>query len=54
MSDEFDSVDVMFYHAAWHATDLLELKSGDNIILTGGQAGKQSGSTNTIRLETIK
>ena len=54
MSDEFDSVDVMFYHAARHATDLLELKSGDNIILTGGQAGKQSGSTNTIRLETIK
>ncbi len=54
MSDEFDSVDVMFYHAARHATDLLELKSGDNIILTGGQAGKQSGCTNTIRLETIK
>ena len=54
MSDEFDSVDVMFYHAARHATDFLELKSGDNIILTGGQAGKQSGSTNTKRLETIK
>ena len=54
MSDEFDSVDVMFYHAARHATDILGLKSGDNIILTGGQASKQSGSTNTIRLETIK
>ncbi|MBR3305929.1 MAG: hypothetical protein IKI75_01580 [Lachnospiraceae bacterium] len=24
------------------------------VLLTGGQAGKQSGSTNTIRLETIK
>jgi len=24
------------------------------VILTGGQASKQSGSTNTIRLETIK
>lgn len=54
MSDEFDSVDVMFYHAARHAMDILGLKSGDNIILTGGQASKQSGSTNTIRLETIK
>lgn len=54
MSDEFDSVDVMFYHAARHATDFLGLKSGDNIILTGGQASKQSGTTNTIRMETIK
>ena len=54
MSDEFDSVDVMFYHASRHAMDILELKSGDNIILTGGQASKQSGSTNTIRLETIR
>ena len=54
MSDEFDSVDVMFYYASRHAMDILELKSGDNIILTGGQASKQSGSTNTIRLETIR
>lgn len=54
MSDEFDSVDVMFYHAAHHAAEILNLESGDNIILTGGQAGRQSGSTNTIRLETIK
>ena len=54
MSEEFDSVDVMFYHAARHAADILGLKSGDNIILTGGQASKRSGSTNTIRLETIK
>lgn len=46
--------DVMFYHAARHAMDILGLKSGDNIILTGGQASKKSGSTNTIRLETIK
>ena len=54
MTDEFDSVDVMFYHAARHAIDILNLRSGDNIILTGGQASRRSGSTNTIRLETIK
>ena len=54
MSEEFDSVDVTFYHAARHAVDLLGLQSGDNIILTGGQTSKQPGSTNTIRLETIK
>ena len=54
MSEEFDSVDVMFYHAAQHAVDILGLKTGDNIILTGGQISGQTGSTNTIRLETIK
>ena len=54
MSDEFDSVDVMFYQATQHAVEILGLVSGDNITLTGGQTSKQSGSTNTIRLETIK
>ncbi len=54
MSEEFDSVDVVFYHAARQAEEILELESGDNIILTGGQTGKLPGSTNTIRLETIK
>lgn len=37
-----------------HAVEILGLVSGDNITLTGGQTSKQSGSTNTIRLETIK
>ena len=54
MSDEFDSVDVMFYYATKNAVDIFRLESGDNIILTGGQTSKQSGSTNTIRLTTIK
>ena len=54
LSDEFDSVEVMFYYAVRHATDELGLKSGDNIVLTGGRASMQSGSTNTIRLETVK
>ncbi len=47
-------VEVMFYYAVRHATDELGLKSGDNIVLTGGRASMQSGSTNTIRLETVK
>ena len=54
LSEEFNSVDVMFYHAVHHAMDVLNVKSGDNIILTGGQTSGQSGNTNTIRLETIK
>lgn len=31
-----------------------EILNGDNIILTGGQASKQSGSTNTISMEEVK
>lgn len=54
LSEEFNSVDVMFYHALRHAKDVLGLKKGDNVILTGGQTSGQSGNTNTIRLETVK
>ncbi len=54
LSEEFNSVDVMFYHALRHAKDVLGLQKGDNVILTGGQASGLSGNTNTIRLETIK
>ena len=54
LSEEFDSVDVMFYHAAQHAKEVLNLETGDNIILTGGRTDGQSGNTNTIRLETVK
>ena len=54
LSEEFNSVDVMFYYAVRHAKDVLGLESGDNVVLTGGQAGGESGHTNTIRLETVK
>ena len=53
LSEEFNSVDVMFYHALRHAKDVLKLQKGDNVVLTGGQASGRSGNTNTIRLETI-
>ena len=54
LSEEFSSVDVMFYYAVRHAKDVLGLEAGDNVVLTGGQAGGESGHTNTIRLETVK
>lgn len=54
LSEEFSSVDVMFYHALRFAKDVLGLSKGDNVVLTGGQASGKSGNTNTIRLETIK
>lgn len=54
LSEEFDSVDVMFYHAVRHAKSVFALTPGDNIILTGGQTSGTSGNTNTIRLETVR
>jgi pyruvate kinase len=53
LSEEFNSVDVMFYHAIRHAKSVLMLEKGDNVILTGGQTSGTSGNTNTIRLETV-
>ena len=53
LSEEFDSMDVMFYHARKHAKEVLHLEKGDNIVLTGGRTNGTPGNTNTIRLETI-
>ncbi len=54
LSEEFHSVDVMFYHALRYAKDIFRLQKGDNVILTGGSTSGRSGNTNTIRLETIE
>ena len=54
LSEEFNSVDVMFYHAIRHAQVVFQLNKGDNVVLTGGQTSGKSGNTNTIRLETVK
>lgn len=53
LSEEFNSVDVMYYYAVRHAKDVFKLKAGDNLVLTGGQISGKSGNTNTIRLEII-
>ncbi|MBR0366323.1 MAG: pyruvate kinase [Clostridia bacterium] len=54
LSEEFNSVDVMFYHAMQKARQIFALSAGDNVILTGGQTNGKSGNTNTIRLETVR
>lgn len=53
LSEEFNSVDVMFYHAVGYAREVFKLEKGDNVVLTGGQVSGKSGNTNTLRLETI-
>ena len=53
LSEEFNSVDVMFYHALQHAKKHFNLTAGDNVVLTGGMTSGKSGNTNTIRLESV-
>lgn len=53
LSEEFNSTDVMFYHAVNCAKEKLSLQKGDNVILTGGRINGKSGNTNMIVLEQI-
>lgn len=53
LSEEYTSQDVMFYQGVNQAKKLLNLKPGDNIVLTGGQINGRSGNTNTIKVEVI-
>ncbi len=53
MAEKFPSMDVMFYYAKKATTNILNLKSGDNIVLTGGTINGRSGNTDTIKIEMI-
>jgi pyruvate kinase len=53
MTDEFTSMDVMFYHAIRSAKQMLDLVKGDRVVLTGGPINGKSGNTNTIKVEEI-
>ena len=50
---EFNSMDVMFFHAIESAKHILPLQPGDNIVLTGGPINGKTGNTNTIKVEQI-
>lgn len=52
LCEEFESIDVLFYHAVQECVRILGLKDGDNIVLTGGKMGSK-GSTNMIKVETV-
>ncbi len=53
LTEEFNSLDVMFYYAKNSAKKYLGLQPGDNVVLTGGPINGQSGNTNTIKVEQI-
>ena len=54
LGEPYPSLDIVFYQAEIQAKKMLSLKSGDNIVLTGGQINGVIGNTNTIKVETIK
>ncbi len=53
LSEEFESTDVLFYHALRVAKKSMNLKSGDNVIMTGGILNGKFASTNLIKIETV-
>ena len=53
LSEEFTSMDVMFYHAMASAKKCLNLNKGDYVVLTGGPLNGKTGNTNTIKVEQV-
>lgn len=53
LTSQFNSMDVMFYHALAAAKDILSLEKGDRVVLTGGPINGKTGNTNTIKVEEI-
>ena len=54
LSEEFNSTDVLFYHALRTARRIFGLNSGDNVVMTGGITNSTSGNTNLIKIETVQ
>ncbi len=53
LSEQFNSIDVLFYHALRVAKQTLPLQPGDNVVMTGGIPNGTSGNTNLIKVETV-
>ena len=53
LSEEFTSMDVLFYHAKRAAINLGLVKKGDRIVITGGNPNGKSGNSNVINIEQI-
>ncbi len=54
LSEEFSSIEVVFYHAILQAKRVFSLAKGDNVVLTGGQINGEPGNTNTIKVEIVR
>lgn len=54
LSEEYNSLDIVFYQALNQAKNALSLNKGDVVVMTGGQINGEPGNTNTIKVEKIK
>ena len=54
LSEEYQSMDVMFYQGLKQAKETLSLTEGDAVVLTGGQISGKKGNTNTIKVEVVR
>ncbi len=54
MSEEFQSTDVLFYHATRVARETGLAQKGDAIVITGGITNGRSGNTSLIKYEVLK
>ena len=54
LSEEYSSIEVVFYQALRAAVKKFSLKPGDNVVITGGQINGTPGNTNTIKVECVK
>ena len=54
IADEFNSTDVLFYHAMLVARQTGLAKKGDTIVITGGITDGKSGNSNIIKVETLR
>ena len=50
----YDNMEEMFLNSVHEAKVTFDLKSGDNIVLTGGVLNGTSGNTNLIKVETVE
>ena len=53
LSEEFNSVDVLFHFAKCAARDSGLVQKGDTIVITGGTPNGKSGNSNLINIETV-
>lgn len=53
LSEEFTSMDVLFYHAKRAAIETGLVSKGDRIVITGGNPNGKSGNSNVINIEQI-
>jgi pyruvate kinase len=53
LTEQFPSMEVLYYYASRAAKKTLNLEEGDTIVMTGGNTSGESGNTNVLRIETI-